>query len=61
MVPRGRGTERRWHGVCFSGRQPGSPGAKKEDALQRRKAWRTELVARTVVGTRALAATRKAS
>jgi len=31
------------------------------DALQRRKAWRTELVARTVVGTRALAATRKAS
>ncbi|TME65470.1 MAG: hypothetical protein E6I51_00255 [Chloroflexi bacterium] len=30
-------------------------------ALERRKAWKTELVARTVVGTRALAATRKAS
>lgn len=31
------------------------------DALERRKAWQTELVARTVVGTRALIATRKAS
>ena len=31
------------------------------DALQRRKAWRTELVARKLVGTSALAATRKAS
>ena len=31
------------------------------DALERRKAWRTELVARTVVGTRALVAARKAS
>ena len=31
------------------------------EALERRKAWRTELVARTVTGTRALAAARKAS
>ena len=31
------------------------------EALERRKAWRTELVARTVVGTRALVAARKAS
>ncbi|TMG53952.1 MAG: hypothetical protein E6H84_10125 [Chloroflexi bacterium] len=31
------------------------------DALERRKAWRTELVARTVIGTRALTASRKAS
>ena len=31
------------------------------DALQRRKAWRTELVARTLARTSALAATRKAS
>ena len=31
------------------------------DALERRKAWRTELVARTAVGTKALAATRRAS
>ena len=31
------------------------------DALQRRKAWRTELAARTLAGTSALAATRKAS
>jgi len=31
------------------------------EALERRKAWRTELVARTGVGTRALVATRKAS
>ena len=30
-------------------------------ALERRKAWRGELVARTLVGTRALTATRKAS
>jgi hypothetical protein len=31
------------------------------EALERRKAWRTELVARTVVGTRALVSARKAS
>jgi hypothetical protein len=31
------------------------------EALERRKAWRTELVARTGVGTRALVAARKAS
>jgi hypothetical protein len=31
------------------------------EAFERRKAWRTELVARTVAGTRALAAARKAS
>lgn len=31
------------------------------EALQRRKAWRTELVARTVVGTRALVSARRAS
>jgi hypothetical protein len=31
------------------------------DALERRKAWRTELVARTAVGTRSLVTQRKAS
>src|SRR5213593_4569999 len=31
------------------------------EALERRKAWRTELVARTGIGTRALSASRKAS
>jgi len=31
------------------------------EALERRKAWRTELVARTVVGTRAFVSARKAS
>lgn len=31
------------------------------DALERRRAWRTELVARTSVGTRSLVAQRKAS
>ena len=31
------------------------------EALERRKAWRTELVARTMVGMRALAESRKAS
>jgi hypothetical protein len=31
------------------------------EALERRKAWRTELVARTVVGTRALVSARRAS
>ena len=31
------------------------------EALQRRKAWRTELVARTLVGTRALVSARTAS
>jgi hypothetical protein len=31
------------------------------EALERRKAWRTELVARTAVGTRSLVANRKAS
>jgi len=31
------------------------------EALERRKAWRTELVARTLVGTRALVSARKAS
>jgi len=31
------------------------------EALERRKAWRTELLARTVVGTRALVSARKAS
>jgi hypothetical protein len=31
------------------------------EALERRKAWRSELVARTVVGTRALVSARRAS
>ena len=31
------------------------------DALERRKAWQTELVARTMIGTRALIEARKAS
>jgi len=31
------------------------------EALERRKAWRTELVARTMVGMKALAESRKAS
>jgi len=31
------------------------------EALERRKAWRTELVSRTLVGTRALVSARKAS
>ena len=31
------------------------------DALERRKAWRTELVARTLTGTKALAQSRRAS
>ena len=31
------------------------------EALERRKAWRSELLARTVVGTRALVSARKAS
>jgi len=31
------------------------------EALERRKAWRTELVARTLVGARALVSARKAS
>ena len=39
----------------------GAYGRGYTDALERRKAWRTELVARTMVGMKALAESRKAS